>query len=170
MLVVYAVVLLKFLLPIAMLVYPFQASWANFVLDSIDGDILMHFGLEGYTYQSVDKLADYFTYIMMLIVGMRWKIKNKIVLLFLYRTIGQFLFFTTRNDFMFIFFPNFLEPLFMIYSLLLFKASSEAKAFSIYSRRKWLIWVIIITFKMWNEYNIHVIQNDLSQQFFGFNN
>lgn len=170
MLVVYAVVLLKFLLPIAMLVYPFQASWANFVLDSIDGDILMHFGLERYSYQTVDKLADYVTYIMMLIVGIRWRIKKTILILFLYRTIGQVLFFTTRNDFLFIFFPNFLEPMFMMYSLLLYRAATEARAYATYTRHKGVIWLLIVVYKMWNEYNIHVAQNDLSQQFFGFNN
>ena len=169
--VVALVLSLKFLLPISFLWFPFQASWLNFVLDSVDGDILMHSGMDPVSYQTWDKAADYVTYIMMLIVGMRWRIRKTIVFLFCYRTIGQVLFFTTRNDAFFFWFPNFLEPLFMMYSLLLFsQKGKEDRAFGMYKKYLVPIWLMIIGFKMWNEYNIHVAHNDLSEQFFGFNN
>lgn len=43
--VIIIVVALKFLLPVLYLRAPFLAGWANFLLDSIDGDILVPAGL-----------------------------------------------------------------------------------------------------------------------------
>ena len=36
-----AILLLKFTLPLLILRHPFQASWANYVLDTLDGDALV---------------------------------------------------------------------------------------------------------------------------------
>ncbi len=167
-LVVIIVVLLKFTLPVVFFWFPFQASWVNFILDSIDGDILMHYGLDSATYQTVDKLADYVTYIFMALVGYKWKIGRTIIALFIFRTIGQVLFFTTGNDIYFMIFQNYLEPLFMVYSFLLYKYKKNA--FKIYKKYIVPIWIGIISYKMWNEYNVHLGKRDLSEIYFGFNN
>lgn len=158
----------KFLIPPFMLVFPFQAIWINYILDVVDGDILMQFGMNEFTYQTLDKAADYFSYIFMLILGLRWRIKRTIVILFIYRTIGQVLFFITRNELMLFYFQNFLEPLAMIYVLLLFRHKSEGKAFFSYKRHFWLIWVIILIYKIWNEWYLHFANIDLSTLIFGF--
>ncbi len=166
--VVWLVIFLKFFLPILFLRYPFPVSWINWLLDTTDGDILMHFGLQPFAYQTWDKLADWFTYLMMLLVGRKWRIRRTIVFLFIFRTVGQMVYFITRRDEVFFFFPNFLEPLFMLYSLLIFINRKQA-----YRRyRKYLLpfWTVIAAYKMWNEWNTHIAKNDLSQQWFGVNN
>lgn len=163
------VVALKFIVPILLLWFPFFAAWGNYVLDVVDGDILQGLGMQEYLYQTVDKVADYWSYIFMLILGLRWKIRKTIVVLFIYRTIGQLLFFITRDEMMFFYFQNLLEPLVMIYTLILFKQKSEAKAYKTYKKHIILIWVIILGYKIWNEWYLHLANIDLSTFFFGFN-
>lgn len=163
------VIVLKFIVPALILKFPFQASWANYFLDVVDGDILQAMGMNEVLYQNVDKVADYVSYIFMLIVGLRWRIKGLIVALFAYRTVGQILFFATGNEMMFFYFQNFLEPLFMAYSLLIFKRGSEEKAYKSYRKHIILIWAIVIGYKLWNEWYLHFANIDLSTIFFGFN-
>ncbi len=163
------VIALKFIVPSFMLAFPFAASWSNYVLDVVDGDVLQSLGLGEYWYQTIDKTADYFSYIMMLVVGLRWRIRKTIVTLFIYRTIGQALFFLTRNELMLFYFQNFLEPLVMIYALLIFKNKSEEKAYALYKKYFVLIWTIILAYKIWNEWYLHFANIDLSTIFFGFN-
>jgi hypothetical protein len=59
-----AIVLLvaaKFGLPLLIIRFPFATGWANFFLDSIDGDLLIPLGLPDEIYQPVDKLSDWVT-------------------------------------------------------------------------------------------------------------
>jgi hypothetical protein len=151
-----------------MLWYPFPAVWGNYFLDVVDGDILLSLGVDDYLYQTIDKFADYWSYIFMLILGLRWKIRRIIIILFAYRTIGQILFFLTRNELVFMLFQNFLEPLVMAYSLIIFKQKSEDKAFRTYKRHFKLIWAVVIGYKLWNEWYLHYANIDLSLIFFGF--
>lgn len=162
------VVFLKFLVPSLMIWYPFQAVWGNYFLDVVDGDILMSLGLNDYTYQTIDKVADLFSYIFMLILGLRWNIRKIITVLFTYRIVGQILFLMTRNELTFVLFQNFLEPLVMAYSLIIFKQGSETKAFQTYKRHFKLIWTIVIGYKLWNEWYLHFANIDLSLLLFGF--
>jgi hypothetical protein len=167
-LIVIIVIAAKYILPLVILKYPFAASLTNFILDSIDGDVLMHFGMPFATYAIVDKAADWVTYLAMFWVGRKWEIGRTITFLFIYRTIGQFAYFATGNDLLLFIFPNFLEPLFIIYSFLLFK--DKKKAYARYKKYILPIWVGIIIFKMWNEYNVHLGHRDLSSIYFGVSN
>jgi hypothetical protein len=159
------VLVLKFALPLLILRYPFQASLANYVLDTVDGDVLMPLGLAAATYQTWDKAADWVTYVAMFFAGRRWEIRRTITVLFAFRSVGQLLYFATGNDLFFFFFPNFLEPLFLIYSFLRFR--DERTAHERYRRHWLLVWSIVVVYKMWNEWNIHVAEIDLSEFFFG---
>jgi len=148
--------------------FPFAGAWSTYVLDNVDGDVLLELGLPEETYQTIDKTADYFAYVVMLIVGRRWRIKRLIALLFVHRTFGQALFFTTRNERAFFAFPNFLEPLVLIYTFLLFRHQGrEPEAYAAYQRHKTPIWIAIITYKLWNEWSLHVANIDLSERIFG---
>lgn len=166
--IVSGVIVFKFLLPAVILKFPFGASITNFVLDSIDGDILMHYGMPFETYAFIDKLADWVTYFAMFWVGRKWEIGRTITFLFVFRTIGQFAYFFTGNDLLLFIFPNFLEPLFIIYSFLLFK--DKKKAYIRYKKYILSIWAGIIIFKLWNEYNVHFGHRDLSSIYFGVSN
>lgn len=165
----YIVISLKFIIPILFLFFPFPALWANYFLDIVDGDILQHLGLTDYTYQTVDKSADLFSYFFMLFLGMRWKINKTVINLFSYRLIGQLLFFITRNELMFFYFQNFLEPLMLVYGTALFYFKSETKTYAWYKKHLLIIWIGILAYKIWNEWYLHFANIDLSLMFLGFN-
>ena len=74
------ILLLKFTLPLLILRHPFQASWANYVLDTLDGDLLVPLGMAPETYQTWDKAADWVTYVAMFVAGRRWEIRRTIAL------------------------------------------------------------------------------------------
>lgn len=158
---IFIIIAAKFLLPVLFIWFPFLAGWANFVLDTIDGDILIPLGLEDYNYQTIDKLADYFTYVFMLIVGWRWQIHKEIKITFAIRTVGQLLFFLTRDELMFFFFPNLLEPLFLIYATLLF--FKKKNAHKIYKKYFKSIWAFILVYKFQDELITHVVNVDRSE-------
>ncbi len=40
-------------LPVLLIPFPFLAGWANFVLDAVDGDLLIPLGLSDPVYQQV---------------------------------------------------------------------------------------------------------------------
>jgi hypothetical protein len=165
----YFIVALKVLVPALMLWFPFLGVWGNYFLDVIDGDILRFLGMGEYVYQTVDKITDFISYFFMLGMGIKLKIRKIVFVLFTYRAVGQLLFFMTRNEEVFFYFQNFLEPLLMIYTFLLLKLKDEDKAFYSYKKNIILIWIIVLAYKIWNEWYLHVANIDLSTIFFGFN-
>lgn len=169
MILIILVVALKFIIPSLMFWNPLVGSWGNYFLDVVDGDILLELGLSDFNYQTIDKFADLFSYAVMLLVGLKWSIRRTIIYLFIYRFIGQILFFLTRNEMMFFYFQNLLEPLVMAYSILLFRNKwDDKKAFLSYKKHFILIWIIVIGYKIWNEWYLHFANIDLSTIFFGF--
>lgn len=153
------IVAMKFILPVLYFRYPFGAGWANFWLDSIDGDILVPAGLPDPTYQLVDKAADYWTYICIFLWGWRQPIRRETSVTFLIRTIGQVLFFVTRNELALFFFPNLLEPLFLIY-VTIARFKGWDKVYGIYRKHAVAIWAFILVYKFQDEYITHVGNHD----------
>lgn len=153
---------LKFLIPVALLRWPFQAAWANFILDDVDGDLLIPLGLADPTYQRIDKAADWVTYVFMVLAAWRrdWPILRMVVALFLFRTVGQVLFFVTGDERVFFVFPNWLEPLFLIYATSLFFKREEGHAF--YLRHRVAIWIFIVLYKLQDEWITHIGNIDRS--------
>jgi hypothetical protein len=152
-----------------MLWFPFLGAWGNYFLDVVDGDILLNLGVSDATYQTIDKFADLVSYVFMLLLGLRWPIRKIIIALFTYRLVGQILFFITRNELMFVYFQNFLEPLVMAYTLILvLNKSNQQKAYAAYQKYFFLVWGLVIGYKLWNEWYLHYANIDLSLFFFGF--
>ena len=106
----------KFALPLLIVRFPFAAGWANFVLDGVDGDLLVPLGLPNETYQPVDKITDWVTYVAIVVVAFRnaWPTRRLMLGLFLFRSVGQVGFLLTGNELLLAAFPNFLEPLFLV--------------------------------------------------------
>ncbi len=162
-LVIGAIILLKYLLPVATVWWPFWAGWANFILDTVDGDLLIPRGLPDATYQLIDKAADWCTYIGMVVAAHRykWPMRRAMYVLFGLRTAGQLLFFITRDERVFFLFPNFLEPLFLVYATIVFFKKEHAPA--VYRTYFWLIWTGVILYKMQDEYITHIGNIDRSE-------
>ena len=168
LLIIGAVILLKFALPVGIVFFPFAAGWANFVLDSIDGDILIPAGLADTNYQLIDKIADWCTYVAMAVCAWRarWKIRKWIYGLFAFRSIGQILFLVTRDERWFFYFLNFLEPLFLIYATtIFFKKFNEAAAFAYFVKHKVALIFLIVIYKMQDEYFTHIANIDRTKLF-----
>lgn len=164
----FLIVILKVIIPASMLKFPLFGLWGNYFLDILDGDILLSLEMSNSTYQLIDKSTDLISYIFMLILGFKWSIKKTIIILFIYRFIGQLTFFISGNELFFFYFQNFLEPLMMIYVLILFRQKDEKKAYLTYKKHFILIWAIVLIYKTWNEWYLHVANIDLSLFFFGF--
>lgn len=162
------VILLKIIVPASMLKFPLFGLWGNYFLDVADGDILLSLGMSEALYQTIDKSTDFISYIFMLILGLRWSIKKIVIILFVYRIAGQILYFVTGNEIIFFYFQNFLEPLMMIYALILFKQKDEQKTYLTYKKHFILIWTIVLAYKIWNEWYLHFANFDLSLLLFGF--
>jgi len=160
-----SVLFLKFAIPIGIVFFPFFGSWANFILDTIDGDILIPLGFEDSTYQPIDKIADWATYVGMAFAAWKWRwgIRRWIYGLFIFRSIGQLIFLITGNEQILFYFPNFLEPLFLIYATIFFlKKAVESSAYVFYLKHKWTIWIFVVLYKMQDEYLTHIANTDRS--------
>ena len=154
------IVLAKFAIPVLIVPFPFAAGWANFVLDTVDGDLLIPLGLDDGPYQLIDKAADWCTYVGMVFAAREWTIKRTIVVLFVFRTVGQLLFFITGAEIIFFFFPNFLEPLFLIYATI--RHFKPERVVEIYNRHRVAIWIFVVLYKLQDEYVTHVGNFDRS--------
>jgi len=164
----------KFALPLLIIRFPFAAGWANFFLDGVDGDLLVPLGLPNETYQPVDKITDWVTYVAIVVVGFRnaWPTKRLMLGLFLFRSIGQAGFLLTGNELLLAVFPNFLEPLFLVTATILawervirHLPDWQERGFAILHRHRWLIGTLIVVYKLQDEYFTHVANVDRSDVF-----
>lgn len=167
-----AIIAAKFLIPVGIVFAPFWFGWANFVLDTVDGDLLVPLGLADATYQPIDKIADWATYIGMLVAAYRfaWSIKRWVLVLFIYRSIGQVLFLVTGAEWWLFVFANFLEPLFLVYATARFFAKSEDRSAAWFLRHRTLIVVLVVLYKLQDEYITHIgniDRSDLIGKLFG---
>jgi len=165
------IVAAKFALPLLIIRFPFAAGWANFLLDGFDGDMLIPLGLPNETYQPVDKVTDWSTYVAIVVVAFRndWPIRRLMLGLFLFRTVGQVSFLLTGNELLLAFFPNFLEPLFLVtVTILTFERvvrhapDWQDRGFAVLARHKWLIGSVIVIYKLQDEFFTHVANIDRS--------
>jgi hypothetical protein len=174
-----AVVAGKIGLPLLIIPFPFAAGWANLLLDSVDGDLLIPLGLDPAVYQLLDKSTDWLTYVAMVIVGFRarWPIRWLLLGLFVFRSIGQAAFLLTENEVVLALFPNFLEPLFLVTATLLawnrsvrHRVDWQDRAFGTLHRHRWVIGLLIVLYKLQDEWVTHignVDRSDLLRQLLG---
>jgi hypothetical protein len=165
------IVAAKIGLPLLIIRFPFAAGWANFVLDSIDGDLLIPLGLPDAVYQPIDKITDWVTYLAIVVVAFReaWPTKRLMLGLFIFRTIGQVGFLITGNESFLALFPNFLEPLFLVTaSVLAYERTIrrlpdwQERGFAFLHRHRWLIGSVIVVYKLVDEYVTHIGNIDRS--------
>jgi hypothetical protein len=162
----------KFVLPLLILRFPFAAGWANFALDGIDGDLLIPLGLSNEVYQPIDKVTDWVTYVAIVVYAYRteWPIRRLMLGLFLFRSIGQIAFLVTEEELFLALFPNFLEPLFLVtISILTWQRvvrrlpDWRERGFGILFRYRWPIGILIVVYKLQDEWFTHVANIDRSE-------
>jgi hypothetical protein len=162
----------KFLLPLLILRFPFAAGWTNFFLDSFDGDLLIPLGLSNEVYQPVDKITDWVIYVAIVVFVYRnaWPTRRLMLGLFVFRSVGQITFLVTGNELVLAFFPNFLEPLFLVtITILTFQRGVRhvpdwrERGFAILFRYRWLIGGVIVVYKLIDEWITHIGNIDRSE-------
>lgn len=84
------------------------------IFDYFDAYILQYRAKMSWnSYQDLDKKLDWFGYTAMLLVGIKFGQLNLFLMAFLFRVIGQVIFLFNKRQKIFIFFPNFVEALFI---------------------------------------------------------
>lgn len=162
MLVFWAVVMLRFFIPLAIPRYPLPAVVASLIIDTVDQTIFQLFtslSLEGY--QSYDKALDnYYLAIAYLSTMRNWsnlfafKISR---FLFYYRLVGAALFELTHLRELLFIFPNTFEYFFIFYETVRLKWNPTVLTKNKLITATALIWIFI---KLPQEYWIHIAQLD----------
>ncbi len=94
--------------------------------------------------------------------GWQQPIRREITATFALRTIGQALFFTSRNELALFAFPNLLEPLFLVY-VTIARFVGHERAYVVYRQKRALIWACILLYNFQDEWLTHVANIDRSE-------
>lgn len=91
----------------------------NFIVDLSDGELFKHAGIKHSVYSSIDKALDLYWYVFILLYFVKEAIPtlDVFVFLFVFRFLGQTLYFITRRHIFFFLFPNIFEFVFFGYVL-----------------------------------------------------
>lgn len=105
-------------IPFLVFAHPLIALTSSLLLDNIDGQLFYETGAKWSYYNVVDKLLDYWWYIFIVLYLLNTPIFGIAILLFLYRSIGQFIGIVKKDEKIYRWFPNVLEWFFLLYLLL----------------------------------------------------
>jgi hypothetical protein len=110
--------------------------------------------------------------VAIVIVGYRnqWPIQRLMLGLFILRSVGQVAFLLTEEELFLALFPNFLEPLFLVTATILAWQRVVRRApdwfdrgFALLDRYKWPIGILIVLYKLLDEWFTHVANIDRSE-------
>lgn len=159
----------RIILPLVILWFPLLGGTISVVLDTIDWYTkhLIGIGPIG-DYQTIDKALDLYYLSLLAIVAGRFNnktVRNLIWFFYTYRFFGTVLFEITQMRGLLFIFPNIFENLFFFYYILQSTASYEPKIHIL--TLGWIL-VIVTVPKILHEYSIHIIQQQLVIDVFGF--
>ncbi len=164
---IFYLTLLRLIVPLTILRWPLIGTLLSSILDLNDWKLS---GLEfqnGYAfYQNWDKAMDLYYMTIALFVSFKWKdkiAKNLTAFLFMYRFLGDVIFWITQSHIFLFIFPNFFENFFVFY-LLFTTIYKKTKLFTTNE-----VWPVLIIFlgipKIIQEYFLHVLQKQAWQYF-----
>ncbi len=138
----------------------------QFILDWIDGEFYKRARFRKHTYQMWDKILDYYWYVFIMLFLLADKPPHAMVFIFLFvfRTIGQALFFITRKQIYFFLFPNIFEILFFVFVATLAIPSLGPLLDVPYIYPIFAVVTVIVFIR---EYVLHIKQMNLSWIFMG---
>ena len=137
------------------LVNPITAIVINIITDYADGPLYKHYlKTSALRAQYYDKILDYLYYIGLLFLAFSHltTVIPLLLLLFVYRTIGEAVFYATGNKRVFVYFPNFFE-----YFTLGFFILKAIDPVVITTSLNWIaiLFLVITWFRVWNESFLH---------------
>lgn len=147
-------------------IWPLQAIILSFFLDLIDIEFASQKVLTLSEYETNDKALDLWWYLSAMIYSWFYLTPYKYMLLglFVFRYIGDVIFFIKNDRRIFMLFPNFFENIFF-----LFFFSTYFKWLNFLLDKKYLAFSLItlLVFKIIQEWWIHVAQISIPEHFFG---
>lgn len=105
------------------------------------------------TYQIVDKAIDLVPYSVMLIVSLHYGVFGFLLVLFVYRLIGEILFFTTKKTWYLVLFPNFFNISFGLFIVL----QEIGINFRVVSIKHLVLLLFVFFFQLYLEVWLHYI-------------
>jgi len=100
----------------------FDVFWGYFLttlFDYLDSYVFREKAkMSWHTYQFVDKAIDLIPYSIMLVVSIQSDVFLFLLILFIYRLVGEILFFTTKKTWYLVLFPNFFNVSFALFIVL----------------------------------------------------
>ena len=164
MVIFWAVVMARFLVPLTIPKYPLPGIIASLVIDAVDQTIFQTFttlSLEGY--QAYDKALDiYYLAITYLSTLRNWSNLYAFKIgrfLFYYRLIGVALFEITGLRYLLLIFPNTFEYFFIFYEIVRLKWNPKVLTKTKLINAVILIWIFV---KLPHEYWIHIAKMDVT--------
>ena len=160
-------VLLRLIFGPAIFIAPRITALVSFMLDWVDGELFKRAGYARNQYSFYDKLLDYYWYIWILIYIFANNVpfKDFFVFLFLFRTLGQFLYMKYKKEYLLLLFPNIFEIFFIYY--LIVRLFGSYSLFFLSPPILWISLLVILIFVLVREYILHIKQANLSSIFMG---
>lgn len=155
----YLNVIYRILVPFLIFSYPILSTFLSIITDTIDGDIFQRARVKQKTYQLVDKTLDVYWYIFIIIFSFHGEFGHVLFLLFIFRLVGNLLYYILKDRHIFIFFPNIFEPFFCVYVLSLRISWLHVL---LEGENLFITMLIITVLKIINEVIIHGIRVDMT--------
>ena len=156
--IIFLIVLLRLIVPISILRWPFWGGVAATAADALDVVIMDALRGPGFgtTYAQLDKVLDTYYISMIALVTTKWEplAKWTTISLFFYRFIGVILFESTGTRVFLFFFPNLVEFFFLFWAA----RNVYFPRFRLTPKRLAVVLLLLLIPKMAQEYLLHYIQ------------
>ncbi len=147
--------ILRFLSPVIIFINPYAAIMISFILDIYDSQLAFWSKMVTWKqYYILDKIFDYWWYFFIVLYSINKPIFLFVIILFLFRGIGQFLTIFRKNEKYLLFFPNLIEPYFLFY--LISTLSPQTKNILTNNTNSVILISILFIPIMIREYVIHI--------------
>lgn len=162
----YLIVVLRIISAPLIFIWPLPAIILSFFLDFIDIEFASRKVLTLSEYERYDKALDSWWYLNVMIFS--WfqlpSYKFILLILFIFRTIGEIIFFIKNDRRIFFLFPNFFENIFM---LIFFSIYFQQLHFLLGKRFIFFSLAIVVISKIFQEWWVHIAQISIPEHFFG---
>jgi len=162
----YFILLLRFVFPSLIFIWPFTSIIVSSLLDIVD----IEFASNGVTtiskYEKIDKLFDLWWYVTSITYSFfnlhQWFVF--LLILFVYRFVGDMFFFIKGERKILMFFPNFFESAFFLF---FFSTYFSSINFLIRPNNLYFSLLVVFLIKIFQEWWIHWAQISIPEDFLG---
>lgn len=165
-------VVIRLIVPLAVLRWPLWGALAGIAVDTLDVVVVGIIGKGDFPdYSRIDKLLDSYFLLFLLASSLKWTalLRNVSIALFAYRMLGVVIFEVTGARWLLLIFPN----LFQLYYLFVAAKDKFFPQYKLTAKRLAIILLLLLIPKLLQEYMLHYVQfgpwSWLNSHFFGLN-